>query len=125
MTTPTARKSAVPCLKGSKAGFTLIAIIAILAAMLLPALAKSKTKVCGVQCQSNLRQLMFGWTLYAGDNQDRIARTGGMGNFVGIPTDPRIQPGGMWEQWCPGSVDVLNGAASTNGLLVEKGMIFP
>jgi prepilin-type N-terminal cleavage/methylation domain-containing protein/prepilin-type processing-associated H-X9-DG protein len=119
------------CPKSRKTGFTLIellvviAIIAILAAMLLPALAKSKTKACGIQCQNNLRQLMLGWTLYAGDNQDRIARTGGMGNFVGIPTDARIQPGGIWEQWCPGSVDALNGVASTNWLLVEKGMIFP
>jgi prepilin-type N-terminal cleavage/methylation domain-containing protein/prepilin-type processing-associated H-X9-DG protein len=102
-----------------------IAIIAILAAMLLPALAKSKHKACGIQCQNNLRQLMLGWTLYATDNQDRIARTGGMDVFVADPNAAIIQPGGAWEQWCPGSVAANNGAAATNHLLIEKGMIFP
>ncbi len=68
---------------------------------------------------------MFGWTMYATDNQDRIARTGGMDVFVANPNDPSIQPGGSREQWCPGSVDAGNGVASTNYLLVQKGMIFP
>ena len=49
-----------------------IAIIAILAGMLLPALAKAKTKAQGIFCMNNHRQLLLGWTMYAGDNQDRI-----------------------------------------------------
>jgi len=102
-----------------------IAIIAILAGMLLPALAKAKTKAQGIQCVNNLKQLMLGWTFYANDNQDRIARTGGMDVYVGNPSDPSIQPGGSREQWCPGSVDAINGSASTNFLLLERGMIYP
>jgi prepilin-type processing-associated H-X9-DG protein len=88
-------------------------------------LGRAKSKGQGIMCQNNLKQLMLGWMLYAGDNGDNIARTGGMDVFVGNPNDPLIMPGGRYEQWCPGSVDAGNGNASTNDLLIKRGTIFP
>jgi prepilin-type N-terminal cleavage/methylation domain-containing protein/prepilin-type processing-associated H-X9-DG protein len=53
-----------------------IAIIAILAGMLLPALAKAKTKAQGILCLNNLKQLQLCWFMYADDNQDRLVPNG-------------------------------------------------
>jgi prepilin-type N-terminal cleavage/methylation domain-containing protein len=58
------------------AGFTLvellvvIAVIAILAAMLLPTLSKSKSKAAQMVDFDNLRQIVLGCVMYAGDNKD-------------------------------------------------------
>jgi prepilin-type N-terminal cleavage/methylation domain-containing protein/prepilin-type processing-associated H-X9-DG protein len=53
-----------------------IAIIAILAAMLLPALAKAKSKAQAIQCVSNVRQLSLATQMYALDNAEHLPNTG-------------------------------------------------
>src|SRR5439155_20243409 len=49
-----------------------IAIIAILAALLLPALIKAKQKAQGAYCLNNQKQLTLAWILYADDNQSKL-----------------------------------------------------
>ncbi len=49
-----------------------IAIIAILAALLLPVLSRSKITAQGVQCTNNHRQLILAWSMYCHDNNDQI-----------------------------------------------------
>src|SRR5688572_15432017 len=62
-----------------------IAIIAILAGMLLPALAKAKTKGQGIACMNNLKQLQLAWYMYADDNEDKLVPNGdgGAAGWVG------------------------------------------
>src|SRR5438552_3925210 len=50
-----------------------IAIIAILAGMLLPALAKAKSKAQSTVCANNLSQLQKAWIMYASDDGDWIS----------------------------------------------------
>jgi len=53
-----------------------IAIIAVLAALLLPGLARAKEKGRTAQCASNLRQWGLAYAMYAEDNDDYLPRRG-------------------------------------------------
>src|SRR5213592_286562 len=100
-------------------GFTLIelmvviAIIAILASMLLPALAKSKQKAHAIACVNNLKQLTLCWIMYAHDNDDKLIRT-------------YIE---RWPGWDPNATWVLGWIATlpdaTNVTLLQRGQLWP
>ena len=65
-----------------------MAIIAILAALLLPALARAKETAKRTQCISNQHQHALAWTMYVEDNQDTFPITSGWGDFAGQPGTP-------------------------------------
>jgi prepilin-type N-terminal cleavage/methylation domain-containing protein len=77
-----------------------IAIIGILAAMLLPALAKARAKALSTQCINDLRQVTLAFTVWEGDNGDRYPMTvpvaqGGAKEAVGTPAN-----GTTWQSTC-------------------------
>jgi prepilin-type N-terminal cleavage/methylation domain-containing protein len=85
-------------------GFTLIellvviAIIAILMAVLMPALKRSREQGQRAACLSNLKQLQLAWILYADENDDKIV------NCEAGPEDSwRGEYGPPWvgQTWAP------------------------
>ncbi len=96
-------------MKREKNGFTLveilivIAIIAILAAMLLPALAGARERARRTTCLNNLRQMMSAFEMYAEDNYEKYPEypeqiynkdNGIYPNFIKTPQ----------TFWCPSTI---------------------
>jgi prepilin-type processing-associated H-X9-DG protein len=91
-----------------------ITIIAIIAALLLPALTRAKAKAKATNCQSNLKQLEFCWHLYALDNLDLLAPNDWIASVFTGPI------GTKGPSWCP---DAANTDTTTSNL--ESGCLFP
>jgi len=73
-----------------------VAILAILAALLLPALGRAKLKARQAACLSNLRQIGIGFTLYQNENRERFPERRALKAQLGCrpwndwpPSDPR------------------------------------
>src|SRR5688500_15158839 len=67
-----------------------VAIIAILASLLLPALARAKSTAIRAKCMSNHRQLALTWTLYHEDNDGGLVSNNRL--------DPQPGDGPNWVQ---------------------------
>jgi prepilin-type N-terminal cleavage/methylation domain-containing protein/prepilin-type processing-associated H-X9-DG protein len=111
-------------------GFTLIellvviAIIAILASMLLPALAKAKTKAQGIACISNNKQLVLGVHLYSGDFEEKYPN-----NFT-IPGTEEAITTRKFNNWVNNIMTWEAGSSIaarsvTNELWVRNGVLGP
>jgi prepilin-type N-terminal cleavage/methylation domain-containing protein len=110
------------------AGFTLIELlvvigtIAILAAMLLPALSRAKSQAQSINCLSNEKQLQLAWQMYSDNFEDHMPPNmymfnGAIGYSASLP--------GSWVTGCS-PVD-LNTTNIENGVIyqnVKSGFIF-
>ena len=73
-----------------------ISIIALLIAILLPALSSARRSAQNMQCLSNTKQLMTGWFSYAADNDGENVPS--FGSFTGQVIRPDLagQPAQVW-----------------------------
>jgi prepilin-type N-terminal cleavage/methylation domain-containing protein/prepilin-type processing-associated H-X9-DG protein len=101
-----------------ESGFTLIelmvviAIIGVLAGMLLPALSRSKSRAQAMVCMNNYKQMLWGWTMYSGDNNSRLAYNSQ------VVQDPGAVPGFLAPvaspNWVNNVMDWTTNSANTN-----------
>lgn len=106
--------------KNRQIAFTLIellgviAIIAILAGLLLPALGKAKAKGLQIRCLSNYKQLQLCWMLYADENNDTLPPN----ETVGTGAD-RISYIASSRTWIQG-----NAWTDQNDTNIQNGVLF-
>jgi prepilin-type N-terminal cleavage/methylation domain-containing protein/prepilin-type processing-associated H-X9-DG protein len=88
-----------------------IAIIAILAGMLLPALSRGKIKAQRVSCMNNFSQLTKCWMMYSDDNDGKLVQSESW----------YFRPPGN-DGWIFGNMS--NPAQATNQALIAQGKLF-
>ncbi len=85
-----------------------ITIIAILASMLLPALAKAKSKGQGISCLNNTKQVMLAWHMYADENNDKLCQNTSGSTPVGTPVGTTPNWVGGYLDFKPANADNTN-----------------
>ncbi len=96
-----------------------IAVIAILAGLLLPALSNAKASSKAVACEQNLRQLQLGCQMYAADNGAKL-----VGNFDYAAPEGSTAPNyANTPGWVTGNM--LNPKEATSNNVIKAGLLYP
>jgi prepilin-type N-terminal cleavage/methylation domain-containing protein/prepilin-type processing-associated H-X9-DG protein len=98
---------------------TVIAVIAILAALLLPVLARAKAKGYAITCLSNERQLMLACLVYAGDYGDALPYN------LGAAEIKQMEAQGQFWNWTTPVMSWELEADNTNTVWLTEGGIGP
>ncbi|HZR18710.1 MAG TPA: DUF4190 domain-containing protein [Verrucomicrobiae bacterium] len=74
---------------GTVVSGVMVLILPLMAAMLLPALARAKGRAQSINCMNNMKQLALGGMMYATDNKDRFPQAENwcdvLGKYLGSP----------------------------------------
>ena len=92
-----------------------IAIIAILASLLLPALSRAKQKALAIVCLNNHKQITLAWYMYAEDNNDWL-----------VPNNPPTMfdaQGKKLPTWAWGDMRYGNADAPTLTMSLASGRV--
>jgi prepilin-type N-terminal cleavage/methylation domain-containing protein/prepilin-type processing-associated H-X9-DG protein len=96
-----------------------VAVIAVLAGLLLPALTAAKAKAQGAYCINNARQLTLAWSMYAADNEDRLVY-----NLGGDRTKPSL-PLNLNSNWVGNVMTWELDRDNTNLAFIKKAKLAP
>ena len=95
-----------------------IAVIAILAALLLPALSMAKQSARNINCESNLKQLQLCWHMYADDYAGVFVPNDWIATEVMTTNGPANQFNTQ-TSWCPGDA-----RTDTDTANIQSGLLF-
>jgi len=99
-----------------------ISITALLAALLLPALAKAGGQDQAIQCLNNCNKLVKAWTMYAADNNDACPNNFDVAETDYVETDNNPN---LASTWCLDVLDWTTAKQNTNTSLLQKGLLGP
>lgn len=95
-----------------------IAVIALLATLLLPALARAKTHAQTIKCLNNMKQFSVAWLLYADDHNDVVVPNIGSAGLSALSPETWVRgwlDNNFFESW----------ADNTNTIFLTESLLAP
>jgi prepilin-type processing-associated H-X9-DG protein len=99
-----------------------VGIIIVLVGLLLPAVSRSKSRAQAIVCMNNSRQLAFAWTMYASENNSRLAYNLGASAQLRMST---LQSYPASQNWVNNIMDWELSQDNTNLNFVNQSLLAP